>query len=298
MNYLDFLGAVHRQLEPDTYVEIGVRDGGSLALSRTLSVAIDPEFAVKQELHCDVHLVKSTSDDYFAREDPLRELSGRPVGLGFVDGLHLFEFALRDFRNLEARSAWWSVAILDDIYPRIPEEATRNRINFAWTGDVFKMLLILQRHRPDLLLLPVHTDETGLLVVVNVDPDSRVLHDRYDEIRDTYLAPDPQQVPPEVLDRVGAWDPVALANSDLWSFLKSMRQRGISRSVGMPQLVELVDQLRPGCAADFGRYPIVRHDPVPWPARKPKPVASTSSSAAAPQPAKKAGSRLRRVLGG
>jgi hypothetical protein len=28
-------------------------------------------------------------------------LGGLPVELGFIDGMHLFEFALRDFMNLE-----------------------------------------------------------------------------------------------------------------------------------------------------------------------------------------------------
>jgi hypothetical protein len=268
VDYLDFLGAVHRELEPDTYVEIGVRDGGSLGMSRTRSVAIDPDFAIKQELYCDLHLVKTTSDDYFARDDALDEFAGRPVGLGFVDGLHLFEFALRDFMNVEARSAWWSVAILDDIYPRIPVEATRERINFAWTGDVYKTLLVLQQYRPDLLLLPVHTEQTGLLVVLGLDAESRVLHDRYDDITDRFVVPDPQDVPSQVLDRVGAWDAAALADSELWALLKSLRQRGISRDIGLPQLTDLVNGLRAGCAADFERSPIVRHDPVPWPLEK------------------------------
>ncbi len=73
----DFLAAVHERLEPRTYVEIGVNTGRSLGLSRVPSVAVDPAFKVTVEIQTDVHLVRATSDDFFARPDPLAHLRGR-----------------------------------------------------------------------------------------------------------------------------------------------------------------------------------------------------------------------------
>jgi hypothetical protein len=41
-----------------------------------------------------------TSDDYFATHDLSKDLGGA-VAFAFIDGLHSFEQALRDFSNIE-----------------------------------------------------------------------------------------------------------------------------------------------------------------------------------------------------
>ena len=52
---------------------------------------------------------------------------GTRLDLVFVDGMHLFEFALRDFMNVERHADWWSVIVFDDILPRDVDEAARER---------------------------------------------------------------------------------------------------------------------------------------------------------------------------
>ncbi len=69
-----FLRGLHEVLRPRTYFEIGVRDGMSLTHSRAVSVAVDPAFAIDREIRCDVHLVRTTSDEFFAREHPFAHL--------------------------------------------------------------------------------------------------------------------------------------------------------------------------------------------------------------------------------
>ena len=113
--------------------------------------------------------VRETSDEYFDRADPLAPLGGRRVGLSFIDGMHLAEFALRDFINVE-RCHRSGAVVFDDILPRSADEAARGRHTRAWTGDVYKMLGILARHRPDLICLRVGTEPTGLLLVLGLDP--------------------------------------------------------------------------------------------------------------------------------
>jgi hypothetical protein len=225
MLYLDFLKRLHEVVEPSTYLEIGIRHGDSLALARCPAVGIDPEFNLEVELGPHVRLFTESSDEYFERADPLKPLGGRPIDLAFIDGMHLAEFALRDFTNVERHSRWTGVAVFDDILPRDAETASRDRRTHHWTGDVYKMLGILERHRPDLICLRVGTKPTGLLLVLGLDPGSRVLEQRYDEIVAAAVVPDPQHVPADVLERRRVLDPEAVLSARVWALLREWRDQ-------------------------------------------------------------------------
>jgi hypothetical protein len=207
MFYLDFLADVHRRLSPRAYLEIGVRHGNSLALADCRAVGVDPAFAIQVELDGNLALFRTTSDEYFSRPDPLAATGGLPFDLSFIDGLHLFEFALRDFIFAERHSSTRGVIIFDDMLPRSVDEAARERHTGAWTGDVFGVLAVLDRYRPDLVVIPIDTKPTGLLAVVGLDPGSTVLADNFGEIMAEIRRPDPQVVPTELLDRLSVVAP-------------------------------------------------------------------------------------------
>jgi hypothetical protein len=236
MYYLDFLRGLHEALAPATYLEIGIRHGDSLALARCPAVGIDPEFQLRTEVSPDTAIFRESSDEYFERAHPLEHFAGRPIDLAFIDGMHLAEFALRDFVNVERHARWTSVAIFDDILPREPGEAARDRRTHAWTGDVFKMLRILERHRPDLICLRVGTEPTGLLLVLGLDPASHVLRYRYDRIVEAAVVPDPQQLPPDVLERRSVLEPAGVLAAPLWTFVRDARDRGMPRRAGVRHL--------------------------------------------------------------
>jgi hypothetical protein len=101
MRYLEFLARLHERLAPPAYLEIGVRHGDSLALARGPAVGIDPAYKLRTTLPDGVRLFRETSDEYFARKRPLKALGGRRVALSFIDGMHLSEFVVRDFANVE-----------------------------------------------------------------------------------------------------------------------------------------------------------------------------------------------------
>jgi hypothetical protein len=225
MHYLEFMQALHRRLAPRTYLEIGVAEGHSLALSRCRSIGIDPAFRVDQQLVAPVSLFRCPSDEYFARlgaqrERPFGEL---PVDLGYIDGMHHFEFALRDFIGLEHHAAPSSVIAFDDVLPRNQAEAARDRTTWPWTGDVFRVQYALAEHRPDLLQVCVDTEPTGTLLVAKLDPASEVLAERFDEIVREYVQPNPQPIPGEILDRANAIAPAAALELDLWDELRERR---------------------------------------------------------------------------
>ena len=223
------LQGLHEQLRPRTYFEIGVRKGKSLALSRTVSVGVDPYYVVDHELHCDLHLVRATSDEFFARRHPFAHFREPLVDLAFIDGMHLSEFALRDFINTERYCHAGSVIVLDDVLPRNVLEAGRGRVGSAtkgaWAGDVYKIIDVLRTHRPDLIVVEVATKPTGTLVVLLPDPENRVLAAEYDALVPELVVPDPQVVPEWSLTRSRAMEPGELLTSPIWEEVRRLRDR-------------------------------------------------------------------------
>ena len=233
-----FLRGLHEVLRPRTYFEIGVRDGMSLTHSRAVSVAVDPAFAIDREIRCDVHLVRTTSDEFFAREHPFAHLPdhgpdhrpGPVVDLAFIDGMHLAEYALRDLVNTERWCRPGSVIVLDDMLPRTVEEAGRGRVGAAehgaWAGDVYKITASLRELRPDLVVLEVDTQPTGTLLVLVPDPANRALLRAYDRLARAYVVPDPQVVSGDVLTRRLAVDPERVLASSAWARVVGLRDGG------------------------------------------------------------------------
>ncbi|MFC7621999.1 class I SAM-dependent methyltransferase [Microlunatus sp. GCM10028923] len=219
MRYLTVLEYAHRKLNPATYLEIGVRTGTSLALARCRAIGIDPAFTIKTELHCDVSLFRTTSDAYFSQPDPLAATGGRPFELAFIDGMHLFEYALRDFINAERYSSTKGVIFFDDMMPNSVEEAARVKHTRLWTGDVYSIVEVLRRYRPDLTVIMTDVRPTGLLLVTGLDPENTVLADNFTEILAEFRKPDPQPVPIQLIDRLGAQSPERVMQSDLWDTL-------------------------------------------------------------------------------
>jgi hypothetical protein len=225
VHYLEFLEALHERLAPRTYLEIGISQGHSLSLSRCASVGIDPDFHVTEELRGPVSLRRCTSDDYFAElagsgETPFGEL---PIDLAYIDGMHRFEYALRDFTAIERHCTPSSVIALDDVLPRNSVEAAREREQWPWTGDVFRIQFALAAHRPDLRLICVDTEPTGTLLVANLDPVSTVLADQVDDIVREYVVPDPQPVPVDIIERTGAISAKRALSLKLWDRLRAAR---------------------------------------------------------------------------
>src|SRR5437660_8241483 len=150
MNRHEFLGVVHERYRPRSYLEIGINDGLGLAQSSTRTIGVDPGFRIEVELGCDLKLIKATSDEFFARDDAMSWFPQGVVDFTFIDGLHIFEFALRDFMNAERLSTPASVVVLDDVLPRSVSEAARNQHTLFWAGDTYKVTAVLERYRPDL----------------------------------------------------------------------------------------------------------------------------------------------------
>jgi len=193
-DYYYWLQRFHEWLKPARYVEVGLGHGRSLALAGpdTMAIGIDPFQGFWNKLdyvctHGPATLFPLSSDNFFERYD-LREVMGHDsFDLGFIDGLHLFEQALKDFINLERYSRNDSLILIHDCLPIAPIVAERDRCTGFWTGDVWRLIPCLKAFRPDLKIMTIPTKPSGLGVVTNLDSNSTVLIDNYDEIVSYYL---------------------------------------------------------------------------------------------------------------
>jgi hypothetical protein len=191
--YQNFLANLHRHLRPETYFEIGSLNGDTLKLAQCASICVDPTFQISSDVlgvKPSCHMFQMGSDAFFRRHSPIT-IFKQPIQMAFLDGMHLFQFLLRDFANTEKHCAKNSIIILHDCVPgdpyvcvRSPENPVRNMSQHAgyWTGDVWKMLPALKAWRKDLQIVVTDAPPTGLVIISNLDPNSTIIDDNYAKI--------------------------------------------------------------------------------------------------------------------
>jgi tetratricopeptide (TPR) repeat protein len=190
--YFQVLRRIHDLLKPRTYLEIGVAAGDSLRQVKapTIAIGVDPEPQLAAPLEPNQRVFAETSDAFFAGHDVRAELGGQPLDLAFIDGMHHFEFALRDFANVERLCTPQSTILIHDTYPLDRVTAERDRLRTFWSGDVWRLVVLLKKYRPELAIHTLATAPTGLTMVRNLDPGSRLIFERHDELCREFLAVD------------------------------------------------------------------------------------------------------------
>jgi hypothetical protein len=196
--YIFMLSKIHKMLKPKTYLEIGSCTGASLAMSSCDSIAIDPAFKLESNFMGDkpsCRLYQMTSDNFFSEYNP-SEIFGRPVDFAFLDGMHLSEFLLRDFYNIERYCTRNSIIALHDCLPPDFPMARRQMVGpgvvrshimpNAWAGDVWKVVVALKQYRTDLRIYALDAKPTGLIMITSLDPGSKVLRENYFDINDQF----------------------------------------------------------------------------------------------------------------
>lgn len=204
MSRHEFLAQAHDILRPRIYMEIGVQHGPSLnlAVHSERAIGIDPQPLVSAKGNQTIYEMRS--DTFFM--SPAWPAKTDKVNMGFIDGEHLAEYALRDFFNMEKMCADDGVIFFDDVLPRNQGEARRAQCPGDWTGDVWKVSYILAKYRPDLELTLVSTFPTGILMVRGLNPLwSGPLP--FDDENDGRWIVEDIEVPAEILYRSFAWEP-------------------------------------------------------------------------------------------
>ena len=106
--------------------------------------------------------------------------------LAFIDGMHLAEFALRDFINLESRSHSKSVIVIDDILPPTFESGFRKRESNVWVGDVWKVIRTLMDKRKDLHIKITQCEPSAMAIITNLNKKNQSLRLKYNPIARSY----------------------------------------------------------------------------------------------------------------
>jgi hypothetical protein len=183
-HYFKVLERVHRHVQPATYLEVGVSRGESLklALPKTLALGIDPQPRVAFKLAPNQRIFAQTSDDFFARPDITALLGGEPLDMAFIDGMHHFEYALRDFINIEPLCRPKSLVFIHDCFPIDARSAERDQTSAFWSGDIWRLMVLLKKYRPDLSIHTLGTPPTGLGLITRLDPGSTVLRSRLPQL--------------------------------------------------------------------------------------------------------------------
>lgn len=142
------------------YLEIGVADGGTfLDVQIPFKHAVDPRFRFPTAEHETetVRFFEMTSDAYFTRSAP----AGVKFDIIFIDGLHTFEQAFRDFCATQRLAHDGTIWLIDDVYPSdvfsaLPSQ--RDAVRFrkrhgaesgAWHGDVYKCVFAIRDFFPN-----------------------------------------------------------------------------------------------------------------------------------------------------
>ena len=191
--YLEMISHIDRWLSPRAYFEIGTESGQSVRAVSCDAVCVDPNFLLSADVvgrRRRTLLHQMTSDEFFEQYD-LKELFPEGPDLVFLDGLHLYEALLRDFINVELSSRPETVVLIHDCLPLnarmaertfVVDESEGQTTRDWWTGDVWKIIPILKKYRPDLDILYFDCPPTGLVVCLGLNPRSTVLAERYNDI--------------------------------------------------------------------------------------------------------------------
>ena len=169
--YFELLSRFHKFLKPNSYLEVGVSFGQSLAqaLPTTLAIGIDPRQAINHKIVAQTKMFIMTSDKFFEQQNLSQILNGQALEMAFIDGLHTFQQVLRDFLNIERFSSPETVILIHDCMPVDPVTASADRKSGFWTGDVWKILPALNKYRHDLKIFVTPAPPTGLAIITNLD---------------------------------------------------------------------------------------------------------------------------------
>ncbi len=191
LSYLAIIQKIHTLVKPNLYIELGVDNGACISLARCSAIGVDPSFEITKSLPNPTRIFRIKSDQFFDNKQLCASVLSNGIDLCFIDAMHLAEYVLRDFINVEKWANGNCVIILDDVYPEQIAMSRRNREFNAWCGDVYKIIPILLNYRPDLSINVfeafIGPYRKGIAIISNLDHNNTILQENYEGIVDDIL---------------------------------------------------------------------------------------------------------------
>jgi len=176
-----------KQKRLKNYLEIGVFNGHVFfRVKSNFKIAVDPEFAFDTLRKIGKILINpynlfnnyfsKTSDDFFAQDAPSL-FAQKKVEIALVDGMHEYEYALRDVENILKYLSDDGIIVMHDCNPQTAEEAGTYEQwksignTGQWNGDVWKTILHLRSFRKDIDVFVLDCDQ-GLGIVPKRKPEN------------------------------------------------------------------------------------------------------------------------------
>jgi hypothetical protein len=171
------------------YLEIGVFNGHVFfKIKSTFKIAVDPEFKFDTLREIGKIIINpynlfnkyfsKTSDDFFVEDAP-RLFGQNKIDIALVDGMHEYEYALRDVENILSYLSDDGVIIMHDCNPATKEAARtygewkETGSSGQWNGDVWKAIVHLRSFRKDIDVFVLDCDY-GLGIITKRKPESNL----------------------------------------------------------------------------------------------------------------------------
>lgn len=174
-----------------TYLEIGVFRGKLFFDIKTrYKIAVDPyvkfsrfkllkrSFKYKNSTNLSAQSFKLTSDEFFAKKASF-VFERKPIDICLVDGMHEYEFALRDVENSLKYLSQNGVIVMHDCNPVMKQAAMdfeswkQQGCKTDWNGDVWKAVVHLRSRRNDINVFVLNADH-GLGIITWGTPESQL----------------------------------------------------------------------------------------------------------------------------
>jgi hypothetical protein len=185
----------------NNYLEIGVFNGHIFfRVKSNFKVAVDPEFRFHPLRKFGKSLLnphnfrnkyfEKTSDAFF-QEDAPSLLNNKQFDIALIDGMHEYEYALRDVENTLQYLSPNGIIVMHDCNPKTKlascsfNDWKQRQFADTWNGDVWKVMLHMQSQRNDVNAFVLDCDH-GLGIISWGKPEKKMNYTKEQIIALTY----------------------------------------------------------------------------------------------------------------
>ena len=168
LSRISVINSCLKTIRGNSYLEIGIGTGKTITkIKSNHKVGVDPKLQVNKAIRQqqNTKLYELTSDQFFKKNKEKYDVI-------FVDGLHLYEQAIRDILNSLNVLTKNGVIIAHDCNPKTERVASRTSRKGVWSGDVWKAIYDLKLNYKNLDYFCLASD-FGLGIITKKNPEDK-----------------------------------------------------------------------------------------------------------------------------